>query len=117
MRMRRTYGLAVALAVVLFCVALLPAQDKTSLRTISGTVTDDHHEPLRGAVVELENPASHVVVSFITGTDGQFVFKRVDSHADFTLWATFRGNRSAVHGISMFDSHMDKLIHLVCKTY
>jgi hypothetical protein len=92
-------------------------QQGAQLRTISGVVTDDHHEPLRGAVVELENGSSHDIVSFITAADGKYVFKRLDSHTDFTLWATFRGNKSSTHSISMFDSHPEKVVDIVCKTF
>jgi hypothetical protein len=45
------------------------------------------------------------------------VFKRIDSHTDFQLWATFRGHKSPVHTISMFDSHLDKVVNIVCKTF
>jgi hypothetical protein len=96
---------------------LATAQNRDSLQTVSGTVTDDGHEPLKGAVVELENPATHEVVSYLTPADGTYVFKRLDSHTDFHLWATFRGHKSAVHSISMFDSHMAKVVDIVCKTY
>jgi hypothetical protein len=104
----------------LACCAFLAAallQQGAQLRTISGVVTDDHHEPLRGAVVELENGSSHDIVSFITAADGKYVFKRLDSHTDFTLWATFRGNKSSTHSISMFDSHPEKVVDIVCKTF
>jgi hypothetical protein len=94
-----------------------PQMKAASLRTISGVITDDGHEPLRGAVVELENPANHEIVSYLTGEDGRYTFKRVDSHTDFQLWATFRGRKSAVHTISMYDSHLQKVINIVCKTY
>jgi len=63
-----------------------------SLRTISGSITDDGHEPLHGAVVQLENLDSHEIVSFLTTEDGHYIFKRIDSRTDFQLWATFRGH-------------------------
>jgi len=88
-----------------------------TLRTVTGVVTDDHHELLRGVVVELENPANHQIVSYLTAADGRYIFKRLDGNTDFQIWATFRGHKSAVHSISMFDTHMDKVIDIVCKTY
>lgn len=93
------------------------AQQADTQRTVSGLVEDDHHEPLRGAVVQLENPATHVITSYITTADGRYVFHRLDSHADYNVWATFRGHRSSVGHVSMYDSHMDKELNLVCKTY
>jgi hypothetical protein len=90
---------------------------QTDTRTVSGTVSDGSHEPIRGAVVELENPSTHQVVSFLTLADGHYVFHRLDSHTDFRIWATFRGHKSTVHNISMFDDHLDKVIAIECKTY
>jgi hypothetical protein len=115
--MKGGYGFAMLLAVVLLCGGVAWTQSGTSPRTVSGVVTDDGHEPLKGAFVQLENPANHEVVSYLTAADGRYIFKRVDSHADFTVWATFRGHESVKHKISMFDSHLDKVIDIVCKTY
>jgi len=95
----------------------LPKMPTQTFRTISGIVTDDHHEPLHGVVVELENSSSHQIVSYLTAEDGRYSFKRLDSNTDFQVWATFRGHKSTVHSISMFDSHMQKVIDIVCKTY
>ena len=122
MAIRRTTASLTALlacGVLLCCVATArPQQMKTpTMRTISGIVTDDGHEPLHGAVVELENPANHEIVSYLTAEDGRYTFKRVDSHTDFQLWATFRGHKSVIHTISMYDSHLEKIINIVCKTY
>jgi len=117
---RRSSGLALAFVLALgtFGHAQQPSRMYTqTLRTISGIVTDDQHEPLRGVVVELEDSANHQIVSYLTTEDGRYSFKRLDSNTDFQLWATFRGHKSTVHSISMFDSHMEKVIDIVCKTY
>jgi hypothetical protein len=113
--------IAVALAIVPLCLPIsrsLQAQTQApSYRTISGVITDDSHEPLRGAVVELENQDSHTIVSYLTQNDGRYTFKRLDSHTDFQLWATFRGNKSPTHTISKFDDHLNKVIDIKCKTF
>ena len=116
---RLTTGLMALLTGCILCCAVAAyAQMKTTTqRTVSGIITDDSHEPLRGAVVELENPSNHEIVSFLTAEDGRYIFKRVDSHTDFQLWATFRGHKSIIHTISMYDSHLEKVINIVCKTY
>ncbi len=115
---RRCIGwFAAVAAVLLLWGGIAHAQNRDTLRTLSGTVTDDGHEPLKGVVVELENPATHQIVSYLTAADGTYLFKRLDSHTDYRLWATFRGHKSAVHTISMFDSHMAKVVDIVCKTY
>jgi hypothetical protein len=87
-----------------------------TLRTISGVITDGH-EPLRGAVVQLENQDTHQVTSYLTQNDGRYIFKRIDSHTDFQIWATFRGNKSSAHSISKFDDHLNKVIDIKCKTF
>jgi hypothetical protein len=110
-----------ALAFTCLCAPACPQAAQTmhdpTTRTISGTITDTNHEPLRGAIVELENPASHQIVSYLTQDDGRYQFKRLDSHTDFQLWATFRGHKSPTRSISMFDSHLNKVINIVCKTF
>ena len=85
-------------------------------RTITGTVTDGH-EPLSGAVVQLQNPGNNSIVTYLTDASGGYRFQRLDSQIDFNLWAMFRGHRSEVRTISKFDSHMDKVINLTVKTY
>jgi hypothetical protein len=114
---RRAEWFAAVVAALLLGGGVALAQNADSLRSVSGTVTDDGHEPLKGAVVELENPVTHQVVSYLTAADGTYAFKRLDSHTDFQVWATFRGHKSAVHNVSMFDSHMAKVVDIVCKTY
>ena len=112
--------LAVCVAVCLMLVAIpVAAQMPTqaTLRTLSGTVTDDDHEPIRGAVVELRNESSHALITFITEANGAYSFKRLDGNADYEVWVLFRGNRSPSRSISKFDSHMVKVIDFVVRTY
>jgi hypothetical protein len=92
------------------------AQNQAGQRTVSGTVTDGH-EPLGGAIVQLQNPGNNSIVSYITDANGGYHFKRLDGQTDFTIWAMFRGHRSAVRSISKFDSHMNKVINFTVKTY
>jgi hypothetical protein len=123
MPIRRTLSrhyLTVGLTFLFLCLLAIGAQaqrGQTDARTVSGIVSDPDHEPIRGAVVELENSSTHEVVSFITNADGHFVFHRLDSHADFRIWATFRNQKSAIHNISMFDDHIDKVIGISLRPY
>lgn len=112
--------LAVVVAVCLMLVAIpvaaqMPTQ--TTLRSLSGTVTDTNHEPIRGAVVELRNESSQALVTFITEANGSYNFKRLDGNADYVVWVVFRGKHSPTHTISKFDSHMEKVIDFTVKTY
>ena len=88
-----------------------------SLRNLHGIITDSSHEPIRNAVVQLRNSNTNQIITFITNTDGQYSFKRLDSHTDFQVWVEFRGMRSETRSISMFDSHLDKVINFTVRTY
>lgn len=88
-----------------------------SLRSLRGIITDSSHEPIRNAVVQLRNGDTNEVTTYITDNSGQYSFKRLDSHTDFQVWVMFRGHRSVTRNISMFDSHMDKVINFTVRTY
>ena len=81
-------------------------------RAITGTVQDASHEPLRGAVVQMEEAGSLVIRSYVTDEKGEYHFRNVSSNSDFTLWATFRGNKSKTFPISKFDHKPDRVIAL-----
>lgn len=80
------------------------------MRNVTGTVTDAGQEPLRGAVVQIEAADTLVIESYITNERGEYHFHNLRSDADFTLWATFRGNRSKTHAIGKFDHKLDREI-------
>lgn len=82
-------------------------------RTLTGTVTDSSHEPLRGVVVEIENEKVRTVQSYITDETGQYRFLRLDRDCDYKAWATYRGVRSKTKEISLFDDHPVKVIDFV----
>ncbi len=90
--------------------------DAHALRDIHGTVTDGH-EPLRGAVVELHNPATNAVISRLTDAAGHYEFKSQDGNTDFTLSASYRGHYAHPHNISKFDSQLDEQIDFTIKTF
>jgi hypothetical protein len=96
--------------------AVAHSQAASSVRTVSGVVEDKAHEPLRGAVVEVQNPASNSVQSFITDASGHYSFKRLDGNTDYRIWATFRGHKSSVSSISKFDSHLAKTLNFTLET-
>ena len=85
---------------------------RAPVRTVSGTVQDASHEPLRGAVVEMEEAGTLVIRSFVTDERGEYHFRNLSSEIDYTLWATFRGNKSKVHPVSKFDHKLDREIPL-----
>jgi hypothetical protein len=104
----------------LLCLTLLlplalPAQQGT--RSLSGSVTDTSHEPLRGAIVQLEDEGTHSVISFITDKRGTYSFKRIGSDTDYKVWATFRGIRSKERQLDKFNSKKEAEIDLVIELH
>jgi hypothetical protein len=89
------------------------AAGQMGTRNLSGTVTDHQHEPLKGAVVQVENGVTMGVVSYITNRDGKYTFKRLDGDTDYRLWVNFRGTKSKVRRLSQFDTNRPKTINFV----
>jgi hypothetical protein len=92
-------------------------QPHSTLRNLTGIITDSGHEPIRGAIVELQNGTTNEVVTFITDASGRYNFKRMDGSTDYQVWVLFRGHRSATRNISKFDDHMAKVINFTVRTY
>ncbi len=84
-------------------------------RDLEGTVRDRHHEPLKGAVVQVEDQNTHGVLSYITDQSGRYSFKRLQSDTDYSVWSTYRGRRSKTKTLSLFDVRVAKKIDLVVK--
>lgn len=84
-------------------------------RNLSGSVTDGHHEPLKGAVIQVHNESNDSVMSYITGNTGRYSFKRLDANTDYVVSATYKGHRSKVRQLSHFDAKSNKEIDLTIK--
>jgi hypothetical protein len=113
----RTF-LAFAAVVCLGLPASLHAQAmQHTFRDLSGTVTDPGHEPLRGAIVQLEADGSHDVLTYITEEDGRYHFKRLSGETNYRVWVVFRKRNSKAHEISKFDDHMDKVINFTIEAF
>jgi protocatechuate 3,4-dioxygenase beta subunit len=110
-RRRGLHGLTGMLAV---CLAVANGQhyERDPLRSVSGTVTDHSKEPLRGAVVELEKTDTLAIESYVTDERGTYHFRNLRPDADYTVWATFRGEHSKKESMSKFDHKADRIIHL-----
>jgi hypothetical protein len=88
------------------------AQDVPA-RTLTGTVTDaGSHEPLRGAVVQLQNVATNEIVSYLSDPDGHYRFLHLDANTDYRVFADYRDHRSHSHFISKFSSKSDLVVNL-----
>ncbi len=116
---RRRFNTSRAAVALLAGMALLwlPSElrGQTHYRDIEGTVRDRHHEPLKGAVVQVEDENTHGVLSYITDQSGRYSFKRLQSDTDYSVWSTYRGRRSKTKTLSLFDVRVAKKIDLVVK--
>lgn len=112
LRKVQNIGLLLCVTVMLAGKPLVAQYTRSPLRNITGTVQDASHEPLRGAVVQIEAAGSLVIQSYITDQRGEYHFRNMSSETDYTLWATFRGNRSKTFGIGKFDHKLDRVIPL-----
>ena len=92
---------------------VLLAQSET--RTLTGSVTNGHHEPLRGAVVQIEDSSTHAVRSYITDTSGRYTFLRLSGDTDYTVWAVAKGQHSRNKTLSQFDTHRVKVLNLTIR--
>ncbi len=108
---------ATAIMMALPCLSPVGVAQEHTLRTLSGIVTDQSHEPVRGAIVELKNPANNSIESYLTQADGHYIFKRLDGENDYVVWVIFRNRHSPNHAISKFDSRQNKVINFEIKSY
>src|ERR1700723_3587122 len=102
-------------AALLLCTP--PIFCQLTLRNLTGTVKDRQHEPLRGAIVQVDNEETKNVISYITDRSGQYSFKRLEGETDYRVWSTYRGQRSRAKSLSKFDSHQNSTINLTIKSY
>ncbi|WP_353064505.1 carboxypeptidase-like regulatory domain-containing protein [Tunturibacter psychrotolerans] len=109
--------LVAVLAVMALLLRGTPLSGQPSLRNLTGTVQDRHHEPLNDAVVEIENENTKGVTSYITDRSGRYSFKRIQGEVDYRVWFTYRGQRSGVRELSQFDDHHNATINLVLKSH
>jgi hypothetical protein len=93
------------------------APGQPTFRNLTGTVQDRHHEPLKGAIVEIENEDTKSIISYITDRSGRYSFKRLKGEADYRVWSTYRGQRSKVREFSQFNNQHNSTINLVVKEY
>lgn len=100
-------------ATLVFALCLAAAAQDIQARTLTGTVTDSgSREPLRGAVVQLQNGATNEVVSYLTDAAGHYRFLHLDANTDYRVFADYRKHRSHSHFISKFSSKSALVVNL-----
>lgn len=90
------------------------AQPQT--RSVSGTVTDQHGDLVKGAVVLIENTALLSIRSYITQGDGKYHFSGLNWDVDYRLKAKYHGANGRPKTLGEFDSRHAELINLEVRT-
>jgi hypothetical protein len=117
LRPLRFAGLFVAALLLLAATGIAPAahgQD-FGVKQLQGKVFNASDAALSGAIVYLENSRNNDIKSYITETDGGYHFANLSADTDYTVWAAFKGKKSAVKTISSFDSRKNVFIDLHIK--
>ena len=99
---RRLLRAALPLLLVSAAAALFDAVAQQT-RVLYGTVKDGV-EPVRGAVVQLENLRTLDVRSYVTQRDGEYHFAGLDSETDYQVWARRDDKESGKKMVSRFDA-------------
>ncbi len=117
MKLRRTMGLLVLVALAGLAAAVSPAQDKSKgkeseLRTVRGTVVDKEETPVDTAVVYLKNVHTQDIITHLSDKDGTFRFSGLDLNVDYEIHAEREGMTSATRSISNFDTRKEFVLTL-----
>ena len=83
-------------------------------RFLYGTVKDGV-EPVRGAVVQLENLQTLEVRSYVTQKDGEYHFTGLNPDTDYQVWARRDDKESGKKMVSKFDSAARVKVDLALK--
>ena len=88
------------------CGSLGSAQDKqdaeSNTRTVEGTVLSASRQPVRGAVVQLENTKTLQIRSFVTKEDGAYRFAGLSTNDEYALRADYNGASSSTRRLNVF---------------
>lgn len=118
--MRRIW-FAVGLGLLLFTLGAAAFQWSTdkkdkprdrSRRDVAGMVMLEDETPVGGAVVKIKNLRTLQIRSFITQSDGKYVFQNLSSSVDFELKAEYKGMASATRSLTIYDTRLDPVINL-----
>ncbi len=93
-------------------IRLTAAPPTSRVRSVHGVVTDKRGNILKGAAVQLENPATLSILSAITGENGQYSFHRLSTEIDYELTAKYKRWFSKTKVLSKFDSKEEAEINL-----
>ncbi|HEY2353262.1 MAG TPA: carboxypeptidase-like regulatory domain-containing protein [Candidatus Acidoferrum sp.] len=113
--MKYVRQIGVLVAVLLFCIAAVSAQDakhESQLRSVHGIVSDKADTPIPSGVVFLKNTRTNAVRSYISDEAGNYKFSGLDPNADYELHAEKDGAKSPTRTISSFESRKEIVVNL-----
>ncbi len=102
-------------AVAIFVPTSTRAEDYFATRSVRGVVLDDGGEPIRGAIVKLEDLRTLQIRSFITHKDGVYRFHGLSTEKDYQLTAEWKGRSSDKKTLTRFNSKAEAVIDLKLK--
>ena len=105
----------ILLAASLPFIPAAPSQPMIATRTLTGSVLDRQKEPLKGAIVEVENESTNTIVSYLTDASGNFSFKRLSADTDYRVTATYRGHKTKPRELSHFSSNPAPVLKFIIK--
>jgi hypothetical protein len=100
------------LLVVLFLAVLAMA---AANRVAQGKVVGAQGQPVSAAIVYLQNTKTTDIKSFISTSDGSFVFEQLSPEIDYEIWAVYKGAKSATKSVSSSNSRKVVTITLKVK--
>ncbi len=104
------------LTLAALCTQAAPGQkiskQERALRDLQGMVSDEAGKPVAGAVVQLKNPKTLEIISFITKDQGDYYFHGLSPDIDFQITAQQGNKVSAVRTLSSFDTRKQAIINL-----
>lgn len=75
-------------------------------------VSESGGEPVKGAVVKLEDTKSEQIRTYITDGDGGYHFSGLSTNVDYLIHAEHEGRSSGAKRLSTFDSRKDAIENL-----
>ena len=91
------------------------AHMQPATRSVSGKVIDQNGNPVKGAVVLIENTALLRIRSYITQSDGKYHFSGLYWDFDYRLKAKYNGAEGPTKTLSEFDSREAEVINLTVR--
>jgi len=89
-----------------------PLNANPDVRSVHGIVSDNGDNPVKGAVVYLEDTKTLQIRSFISGGDGEYHFAGLSANVDYKVHAEREDHSSATKTLSSFNSKKDAVIDL-----